>query len=72
MAIPGYVEYERREYCKAVQCPVQQLLDRQAPNSEGCEQVRGICTARCIHTTYEFHHWLIGKGYLIVRPGTQA
>jgi hypothetical protein len=23
-----------------------------------------------VHTTWEFHHWLIEKGYLIIRPET--
>lgn len=68
MGIEGYVEYERREYCKDIACPVQTLLDRQAPASPDYETVRRICTTRCIHTTYEFHHWLIEKGYLLVRP----
>lgn len=68
MPLPGYVDYQRREYCKDVQCPIQSLLDRQEPDSGGYETVRGICVHHCIHTTYEFHHWLIEKGYCVVRP----
>jgi len=68
MPIDGYTEYQRREYCKDIACPVQMLLDRQQPDSEEYQEVRGICKANCIHTTYEFHHWLIEKGYLLVRP----
>jgi hypothetical protein len=68
MSIPGYVDYQRREYCKDIRCPVQVLLEREEPNSCEYEQVRQICIKRCIHTTYEFHHWLMGKGYLIVKP----
>ncbi len=68
MTIPGYVDYQRREYCKDIRCPVQVLLDQQAPDSAGYTEVRNICTGHCIHTTYEFHHWLIEKGYLVVRP----
>jgi hypothetical protein len=68
MPINGYVEYQRREYCKDIQCPVQLLLDKQKPDSPDYEEVRSICKANCIHTTYEFHHWLIEKGYLLVRP----
>ena len=68
MTIAGYVDYERREFCKDVQCPVQGLLEQQAAQSPGYEMVRGLCTGHCIHTTFEFHHWLIQKGYLIVRP----
>jgi len=68
MPIEGYAEYQRREYCKDIECPVQTLLDKQRPDSDEYEEVRGICKTNCIHTTYEFHHWLIKKGYLLVRP----
>ena len=72
MSIPGYVDYQRREYCKDVACPVQVLLDRQAAGSAAYEEVRGICQSSCIHSTYEFHHWLIEKGYLLVRPENET
>jgi len=72
MAIEGYVEYQRREYCKDIRCPVQLDLDAQAPGSEEYEHIRGICQIACRHTTYEFHHWLIQKGYLLVRPAGPA
>ncbi|HLA38808.1 MAG TPA: hypothetical protein VJ417_02375 [Candidatus Glassbacteria bacterium] len=68
MSIEGYVEYQRREYCKALPCPIQLLLDEQPQGSQGYEQIRNICQTSCIHTTYEFHHWLIETGYLLVRP----
>ncbi len=41
---------------------------RKLPGSDGYESVRGRCKSACIHTTYEFHHWLIEHGYLLVRP----
>lgn len=69
MPIAGYVEYQRREYCKDVRCPVQLELDAQTPGSEEYERIRKVCQTNCRHTTYEFHHWLIKKGYLVVRPG---
>ena len=69
MPVEGYLEYQRREYCKDIACPVQGLLDVEAPGSAKHEQIRSICQTDCIHTTYEFHHWLIQKGYLLVRPG---
>lgn len=68
MSIDGFTEYQRREYCKDIACPVQTLLDQQPAGSATYDHVRGICVAHCIHTTYEFHHWLIEKGYLVVRP----
>ena len=69
MSIDGYIDYQRREYCRDLPCPIQLLLDREEEGSEEYERIRNICKTDCIHTTYQFHHWLIEKGYLIVRPG---
>lgn len=68
MPIEGYVDYQRREYCKAVRCATQLKLDALPPSSVEYERVRESCQSNCLHTTHEFHHWLIQKGYLIVRP----
>jgi len=68
MTIPGYVDYQRREFCKALPCPIQRQLERCAPGSAEYDETRGICQTSCIHTTYEFHHWLIEHGYEVVRP----
>jgi len=71
MSLEGYIEYQRRKFCKVLPCPIQVLLDAEAEGLPKYEQIRAICKTDCIHTTYEFHHWLIQNGYLIVRP-TQA
>ena len=63
----GYVEYQRREFCKDLPCPIQVMLDAEQSGSPKYEQIRDICKNDCIHTTYEFHHWLIEKGYLLLR-----
>ena len=68
MAIQGYIEYRRREYCKDIGCPVQRQLGVTTPSSPEHERISEICKKGCKHTTYEFHHWLIDKGYVIVRP----
>ncbi|MCL4505834.1 MAG: hypothetical protein M1140_07410 [Chloroflexi bacterium] len=68
MALEGYIEYQRREFCKDLPCPIQVLLDAVPVGSKEYEHIRSICVNNCIHTTYEFHHWLIQKGYLLVRP----
>ncbi len=68
MDIDGYLEYQRREFCKDLPCPIQVLLDAEAEDSLKYEAIRKICKDSCIHTTYEFHHWLIQKGYLLLRP----
>ena len=69
MSIKGYIDYKRREFCKDIECPVQLDLDAQEQGSEEYEKIRDICKTDCRYTTYQFHHWLINKGYLIVRPG---
>ncbi len=68
MAIEGHTEYKKREFCNDVKCPVQLELNAQKPGSEEYEQIRQMCRTGCKYTTWEFHHWLIEKGYLIVRP----
>lgn len=71
MAIEGYVDYKRREFCKNMKCPVQSELDLQEEGTAEYEKIRSICKAECKYTTYQFHQWLIGNGYLILRPEAQ-
>ena len=69
MSIPAnYVEYKKREYCNDVKCPIQLLLNKETEKSPKYEEIRAICASDCIHTTHQFHKWLIEKGYLIFRP----
>lgn len=68
MTVKGYTEYRSREYCKDVRCPVQLELNSKTPGSEEYERTRASCRTACRHTAWEFHHWLMEKGYLIVRP----
>ena len=65
--IEGYTEYKRREYCKDIKCPVQINLEEYKEGAKEYEDIRSKCKNSCIHTTYEFHHWLIQHGYLIIR-----
>jgi hypothetical protein len=68
VSIKGYIDYQRREFCKDVKCPVQLDMDAKEQGSEEYEAIRQICKTNCRYTTYQFHHWLIDKEYLIVRP----
>lgn len=68
MSIKGYVDYKRREFCNDIKCSVQMDLNAQKEGSSEYEKIRDVCKTHCKYTTYQFHHWLIGKGYLIVRP----
>jgi hypothetical protein len=68
MTIPGYIDYQRREFCKDIRCPIQTQLDKAAAGSTDYDEIRGICQTRCIHTTYEFHHWLIQHKFEVARP----
>jgi hypothetical protein len=64
----GFIEYKRREFCNDIKCPVQIKLNEIQDKSEAYEKLRKTCQNDCCYTTYHFHHWLIEKGYLIVRP----
>jgi len=68
VAIKGFIEYKRREYCEDIGCPVQLMMNKKEQTCEDYNDLREICKESCLHTTYEFHHWLIEKGYLLVRP----
>ncbi len=68
MTIEGFTEYKRREFCKDVKCLVQMELDRLPEASVAYENVRKKCSTGCLYTTWQFHHWLIENGYLIVKP----
>lgn len=68
MPMEGYTDYKRREYCNDIKCKIQMLMNTKASDSKEYEELRDICKGDCLHTTYEFHHWLIEKGYLLVRP----
>lgn len=67
-SIEGYIDYPKREYCRSVQCPIQILLDQETEGTEKYEFIRSICKSNCLHSTHEFHAWLIQQGYLVVRP----
>jgi len=64
----GYVEYRRREFCEDVKCTRQTTLQTQTVGSSEYENTRQKCSTACLFTTWQFHHWLIEKGYLILKP----
>jgi len=66
MTLEGFVEYKRREFCKDVKCAVQLELNRLAEGSPAYERTRQKCSSGCLYTTWQFHHWLIEKGYVIL------
>ena len=68
MSLEGFVEYKRREFCNDIKCSVQMDLNKLEVDSEKYARIRQSCKTNCRHTTWQFHHWLIGKGYLILKP----
>jgi hypothetical protein len=72
MSTKDFTEYKRREFCKDVQCPRQMKLNKLNENSPEYEQTRQECKGACCYTTWQFHHWLIEKGYLILKPKTST
>jgi hypothetical protein len=68
MSINGYQDYKTREFCNDVKCPVQETLNSLKENPVAYELIRQTCRTACRFSTWQFHHWLIEKGYLVVRP----
>ncbi|PKL54064.1 MAG: hypothetical protein CVV36_03705 [Candidatus Methanoperedenaceae archaeon HGW-Methanoperedenaceae-1] len=68
MPVKGFVDYKRREYCNDIKCPIQLIMNRKEQDSTEYNDLREICKDNCLHTTYEFHHWLIENGYLLIKP----
>ena len=68
MSVKGFTEYKPREFCNDVRCPVQMELNNQKDKPEEYERIRKTCRTNCRYTTWQFHHWLIEKGYLVLRP----
>jgi len=68
MTLDGYVEYPKRDYCRAAHCPVQGMLDKEKVASDRYEKLRSICQTDCLQTSHAFHKWLNEQGYVIVKP----
>src|SRR4030042_110421 len=66
MSLEGFAEYKRREFCKAVKCSVQVKLNTLSKKSVEYEQTRQTCSNACLYTTWQFHHWLIERDYIII------
>ncbi|MFH1054644.1 MAG: hypothetical protein V1744_00970 [Candidatus Altiarchaeota archaeon] len=64
MPISGYVDYQKREYCRDIKCPVQLKMNHHKEGSVEYERTRAECR-KCM--AWQFHHWLDGRGYVIVR-----
>lgn len=67
-SIEGYIDYQRREFCHAIECPVQSLLDQEERGSDRYEFIRQICKTDCLHSCHEFHAWLNDQGFVVVKP----
>jgi len=66
MTLEGYMEYKAREFCNDVNCPVQETLNTLKDKPEAYELIRQTCRTACRYSTWQFHHWLIEKGYIIL------
>ena len=41
-------------------------LNSQKDKPEEYERIRQTCNTTCKYTTWQFHHWLTEKGYIII------
>lgn len=71
MSIDGFVDYKRREYCNDIKCDIQMKMNKAGEGTPDYDSLRDVCKKDCIHSTYEFHHWLIENGYFVVRPNSE-
>jgi hypothetical protein len=71
MPVKDYTEYKKREFCNAIKCPVQLKLNMYKEGSDEYEKIRKTCRSDCKFTAWQFHHWLIENGYLILKPKTK-
>ncbi len=69
MPIAGCAEYKSREFCNAVRCPTQMELNTKQKGSKEYEEIRQLCKNACRYTAWQFHHWLMDRGYLILKQG---
>lgn len=67
MSLEGCLEYKAREFCNNVKCPVQITLNNLKEKSEAYELIRQTCRTACRYTAWQFHNWLIEKGYFVIR-----
>lgn len=68
MSSEGFTEYKHREFCNDIRCPVQIELNKRRNKTDEYERIRQTCTTNCRYTAWQFHHWLIEKGYSILKP----
>lgn len=67
-SIQGFIDYQRREFCHAIHCPIQTLLDEEEPSTAHYETIKQVCKSDCLHSCHEFHAWLNDQGFLVVKP----
>jgi hypothetical protein len=68
MSLEGFTAYKRRAFCNDIKCTTQTKLNTLKNPSKSYKHIRQTCRTHCKHTTWQFHHWLIEKGYLILKP----
>jgi hypothetical protein len=57
-------EYQRREFCKDRGCPTQNKID-EATDQSTIDTIKEDSCSNCM--AHEFHKWLNGKDYQIVK-----
>ncbi len=57
MSLEGFKAYNRRKFCNDIKSTAQ--------TKRACsERIRQTCGTHYKHITWQFHRWLIEKGYL--------
>jgi hypothetical protein len=64
MSLEGFKAYKRREFCNDNKRTAQTKLNKLNNIPKSYERIRQTCRTHCKHTTWQFHRWLMEKGYL--------
>lgn len=59
------MNYKSRDYCKAVNCPVQSIIDKENIYTFDYNKAKNFCRKKC--EAYKLHQWLNKNDYTIVK-----
>jgi hypothetical protein len=56
-------EYQSREFCKDVKCPMQRELDNEARDETAQAAIKSVCRNGCVYFSDDLMRWLGEHGY---------
>jgi len=56
-------EYQSREFCKDVKCPMQREFDSEAQDETAQDAIKTVCRNGCVYFSDDLMRWLGEHGY---------